>query len=275
MSSKFLSITPEVTLHYEQVGHGDINVVLLPGWTMSTRVFERQLNFFNSSRDYRIMAVDPRSHGLSSKTEGGHTYAQHGRDMGAFFEILNLNNIVLCGWSFGTLAALSYVNQFGKDRLSGFIMLDGPPRATGESNKEDWVTYSCDDEDGLREFFTVGRLRDAHKAKVEFAKWMLEYPTKEHIDWILEITNQTPNISAGILNATAEFLDYRKDLVSINQILPTLYVVREEKGEVVSRWTRQHTPSARVESFGGHMMFWERADKFNQILEDYLIECGR
>ena len=275
MSSKFLSITPELTLHYEQVGHGDTDVVLLPGWTMSTRVFERQLSFFNSSRDYRITAVDPRSHGLSSKTDGGHTYAQHGRDMGAFFEILNLNNIVLCGWSFGTLAALSYVNQFGTDRLCGFIMLDGPPRATGENNKEDWVTYSYDDKDGLREFFTVGRLRDAHKAKVEFAKWMLEYPTKEHIDWILEITNQTPDISAGLLNATAEFLDYRKDLVLLNQILPTLYVVREERGEVVSRWARQHTPSARIESFGGHMMFWERADKFNKILEDYLKECGR
>ena len=273
VNSKFLNVTPELTLHYEQVGNGDINVIMLPGWTMSTRVFKRQLDYFSTSKNYQITAIDPRAHGLSSKTEGGHFYEQHARDICAFIEILNLNNIVLCGWSFGTLAALSYVNQFGVERLSGFIMLDGPPRATGENNRKDWITYSHGDKDGLREFFTVGRLRDSRKANIEFANWMLEYPTKEKIDWILDITNQTPDNSAALLNATAEFLDYRNDLILVSKVLPIMYVVRKEQGEVVLNWAKQNTPSARVESFGGHMMFWERAETFNKILEDYLNGC--
>ena len=275
MNSMFLSVDPELTLHYEQVGSGDINVVLVPGWTMSTRVFERQLDYFSLSSNYRITALDPRAHGLSSKTPGGHFYEQHGRDICAFIETLNLDNIVLCGWSFGTLAALSYVNQFGTERLSGFIMLDGPPRATGENNKEEWVTYSHGDKDGMRELFTVGRLRDSHQANIEFANWMLEFPTKEHIDWVLAITSQTPDNSAVLLNATAEFLDYRNDLILLAGTLPTMYVVRKDKGEVVLNWAKRNTPSARVESFGGHMMFWERADAFNKILEDFLEGCRR
>ena len=44
---------------------------------------------------------------------------------------LGLDQIVLGGWSFGCLAALSWINQFGSERLRGFIMLDGPPRAAG------------------------------------------------------------------------------------------------------------------------------------------------
>ena len=44
-------------------------------------------------------------------------------------------------------------------------------------------------------------------------------------------------------------------------------------GPRVSRWAARHTPSARVEAFGGHMMFWERAEEFNRVLSDFLEGC--
>ena len=83
-------------------------------------------------------------------TAGGHYYAQHGRDLGALVERLELHGIVLGGWSWGTLESLAYVNQFGADRLAGLIVLDGPPRAALPDNVEDWVSYRYDDADGAR-----------------------------------------------------------------------------------------------------------------------------
>ncbi|MGI9316664.1 MAG: alpha/beta fold hydrolase [bacterium] len=273
MPGKFLAIDSELTLHYEQAGYGDITVVMLPGWTMSTEVFEHQLKYFNRSTKYRFITVDPRAHGLSSKTEGGHFYEQHGRDLNVFIDKLDLNNIVLCGWSFGTLAALSYINQFGSDRLLGFVMLDGPPRTTGMDNKQDWVTYTYADSDGLKEFFTLERLRNKRKFNVEFANWMLEFRTKENIEWIVNITNQVPDNSAALLNATSDFLDYRKDLIDLSPKLPLIYIVRKERGEIVSNWAEENTPAARVVSFGEHMMFWERPNEFNSVFIDYLENC--
>ena len=76
-----------------------------------------------------------------------------------------------------------------------------------------------------------------------------------------------------LLNATARFHDYREDLIALNGCVPLLYVVREEMGPRVSRWAARHTPSARVEAFGGHMMFWERAEEFNRVLADFLEGC--
>lgn len=273
VSSGRVRIDDELSIHYEASGHGTTTVLLVPGWTMSTAVFERQLEFFAGSEDYRFVTYDPRAQGESTRTAGGHYYARHGQDLGAFVERLGLERVVLGGWSFGTLEALAYVNQFGAGRLAGLIMLDGPPRATGADNAEDWVSYRFDDADGRDAFFTMGRLTGRDETNRAFADWLLEHPTEERIEWLLTLTEKMPDTAAALLNATARFHDYREDLIALNARVPLLYVVRGELGPRVSRWAARYTPAARVEAFGGHLMFWERADEFNRLLSDFLACC--
>jgi len=272
--SQFIKIDDELTIHYEESGRGKITVLFLPGWTMSTKVFERQLAYFDESDKYRFITFDPRAHGLSSKTQDGHFYEQHGRDIGAFIEKLGLENIVIAGWSFATLAVLAYVHQYGATRLSGLIMLDGPPRAAGEDNNKEWLTYRYDDADAMQAFYTMGRLTNRETTNSEFAQWMLENKNSENIQWVLDITNQTPDTAAALLNATANFLDFREDLIALHGKIPLLYLVRNEIGELVSDWASRYTPTAQVHALGEHLMFWERSDEFNRILTEFLKGCN-
>jgi pimeloyl-ACP methyl ester carboxylesterase len=273
VTGQFVEIDAELKLHYEQAGDGDITVLMVPGWTMSTRVFERQLEYFDKSDEIRLITFDPRAHGLSSKTTGGHDYEQHGRDLGAFIEALRLERLVLGGWSFGCLATLAYINQFGSDRLAGFIMLDGPPRAAAESNLTEWVSYSYDDADGSEAFYSTGRLTDPAATNREFAAWMLEDKSVRNIEWVLEITEQTPDQVAAALNASSIGLDYRADLAALEGKMPLWYLMRAGQGKVAADWARQNTPSARVQDFGEHLMFWERADEFNAALAEFAGKC--
>ena len=39
-------------LYYEEAGEGDLTLLMVPGWTMSTRVFERQLAFFEATEGW-------------------------------------------------------------------------------------------------------------------------------------------------------------------------------------------------------------------------------
>ncbi len=270
MNSKFLTIDEDLTIHYEDSGHGTFTVLLIPGWTMSTEVFSRQLAFFSESSQYRCIAYDPRAQGRSSKTQGGHFYEQHGRDLNHLIENLDLHQVVLCGWSFGTLEMLSYIDQFGVGRVTGIVMLDGPPRVLGDNREKDWVSYRRDDADGRQEFFTMGRLRNREATNRSFVEWMLENQTEENIQWLLDITNTTPDTVAALLNSTANFLDFRHVLYDINSKIPLLYVVRKELGPVVSKWASEHTPCAHVEAFGTHLMFLERSEKFNEVLLRFL-----
>lgn len=273
--SKFIELPNGLHVHYRESGNGDIPLLFVPGWTMTTDVFTRQLKFFAASADYRFITLDPRSHGKTMATATGNHYEQHGRDLHEFISVLKLENLILCGWSFGTLATLSYINQYGYSKLAGLIMLDGPPKATGSNTKQDWVTYSHDDKDGSQEFFTLGKLRDPHRTNKDFACWMLEDKNKEAVNWIIDMTNHTPDESAALLNATAVFLDYSDDLIQIGDNVPVWCVVREDRHQAVFDWCRRYLRTARLSAFGEHMMFWEQSDRFNRELHSFLKSCRK
>jgi len=52
--------------------------------------------------------------------------------------------------------------------------------------------------------------------------------------------------------------------------LPILYVLREDWSRLARTWIEANTPDASVEVFGKHLMFWEQADRFNRILDEFL-----
>jgi non-heme chloroperoxidase len=274
MTSDYVRIDAELSLYYQQAGQGDRTILLIPGWTMSTRVFEHQFEYFDQSEEFRFISLDPRAQGLSSKTVNGHNYEQHGRDLHAFVEALQLDQFILGGWSFGTLATLAYLNQFGAGQLSGFIMLDGPPRATAEDNLTDWATYRYDDADGGQKFYTEQRLSNPEASNREFVAWMLEHKSEENIKWVLEITEQTADKVASTLNATSIPLDYRDDLRGLEGKIPLWYLMRADQQKLARDWAQVNTPSARVDGFGEHLMFWERADEFNQKLIEFARFCS-
>ncbi|MFW6028280.1 MAG: alpha/beta fold hydrolase [bacterium] len=269
-TSQRVRVSDDLTLHYEEAGTGNRVILFVPGWTMSTAVFSEQLSFFADSAEYRFLTYDPRGQGLSTKSAAGHFYEQHGRDLNGLIEALELDKIVLGGWSAAGLTVLSYIHQFGADRLSGLILIDAAPRWKGADNSTEWVNYRYDDADGAEEHFTMGPLRDREKLNREIACWMLEDPSPESIAWIRDISNHTSDTVAALLNATGGFLDYRAELMRLEGRIPFLYVVREDLGDIVANWAKNYTPGAGVAAFGKHLMFRDRAEEFNSILYEYL-----
>ncbi|MEQ1353651.1 MAG: alpha/beta hydrolase, partial [Candidatus Acidiferrum sp.] len=59
-----------VTLHYFDAGSPQSPaIVLIPGWTMPADIFEPQIN--DLSKNFHVIALDPRSQGDSQKTPEG------------------------------------------------------------------------------------------------------------------------------------------------------------------------------------------------------------
>ena len=51
---------------------------------------------------------------------------------------------------------------------------------------------------------------------------------------------------------------------------PSIYFVADHWAETAKPFLAKHCPNARVEAFGGHMMFWEYPDRFNALLAEFL-----
>lgn len=269
--AEYVKVSDDLTIYYEQSGNGETTILFVPGWTMNTESFSKQLAAFEDSNKYRFITYDPRGQGLSSKTEGGHYYQQHGRDLNAFINALGLKNIVLGGWSFGGNEVLAYVNQFGSDALKGFVMIDAAPKGTGNDNASEWVWYRHDDSDQLESFLTMGPLLDRAGTNAGFAAGMLVDKSPENIRFVVNISNLTSNTTAALLNAAGAHDDFRVDLAGMEGKVPLLYIVRKEWGPIVSDWAKTHTPSATVSAtMAAHMGFWENPDSFNSELMKYL-----
>lgn len=268
--SDYARVSDDLTIHYQTAGSGDVTVLLVPGWTMTSDVFDRQLWHFENARHARLIAFDPRSQGLSTHTSEGNFYEQHGRDLNAFIETLDLRNVVLGGWSNGGFDILAYLHQFGSARLKGLIMIDAAPAGIGADPSKDWAWFTPDDANGFRRFVTMGVLTERQKFNVEFAQWMVETATPAYLDWIGKVTNMTGDSTAAVLNESSAYQDYSADLRELEGMVPLLYTVREDWKAVVSAWARQYTPSATVAAFGKHMLFWEHAERFNAELDQFL-----
>lgn len=268
--ANLVKIDESLQLYYQQSGKGQQPIVFIPGWTMSSQIFKHQLTHFKESKQYKVFAIDPRGQGLSSKPDTGYTYQQRGKDLAAFIDKLGLNNVILVGWSFGTLDMLSYIAQFGTDNIKAVVVLDGSPKTMAQGPNDTWAWIDKMDTGLVRQSTTLGVLTNEQLFHEQFAKWMLEAPLPSQVSEIVNIAKQTPPFVAALTNETASYADYEQTLAELNNKIPLYIYVRDEWSEAAGSWVKKNAPNAKFTHMGRHLMFWQHSAKFNQQLAQFL-----
>jgi non-heme chloroperoxidase len=263
-SAATLEVEPGISLYYSDDGKGT-PIIFVPGWTMSSEVFVKQQAAF--AKTHRVIVVDPRGQGRSSKDGTQYTYIQQGHDIDKLIQHLGVDKFVLVGWSYGCLASYAYVRNYGLGKISRFVCIDQSPYPLDLDGGPKWnegpLTDTRDSFNGLnygRAEFTAG-----------FAQWMVKRKlTLAELRWLTEMMESTPMGIAVQLAADALFSDYRPELEKLSHEVPTLHVLGEEDAATARPWLEKNAPKASVEILGRHMMFWEESEAFNRIFSDFL-----
>ncbi|RYF65863.1 MAG: alpha/beta hydrolase, partial [Cytophagaceae bacterium] len=87
-------------------------IVFIHGWPLSHEMWENQVAYF-ADRGYRCVAYDRRGFGKSSKPWGGYDYDTFADDLKDVIDELNLNNVVLVGFSMGGGEVARYFSRHG------------------------------------------------------------------------------------------------------------------------------------------------------------------
>ena len=265
---KYVKVEPGVEIFVQDVGQGD-PIVLIPGWTFTTEVFHKQIEHFQKTN--RVIAIDPRSHGRSSVTMHGNDYVTHGTDLAKVIEALGLVDVTLVGWSFGCLTMWEYVRQHGTRNVKSFVFVDLSPKPLSTNHEQDWVEGPLDEIAAAYNYYT----RDAEKQREFISGYatgvMVQRELAENeLSWIIEQSLKTPPYIAANLFASGMFSDYRVEAKVASESVPTLTIVAEHWAETAKRFMEKHAPESAVEVLGGHMMFWEHAERFNELLTPFL-----
>lgn len=123
VTQRHVRVADDIHLHVVEAGSGDrAPLVFVPGWSTDAGIWERQITTFATSR--RVIAIDPRSQGQSTKTTTGNTPERRAEDLHAALAALAVRRPVLIGWSQAVQDIAAYVLRYGTEELAGIVLVD-------------------------------------------------------------------------------------------------------------------------------------------------------
>src|SRR5712692_11201807 len=114
-----------IEIHYEDHGSGQ-PIVLMHGYPLNGNSWERQERDL-LAHGYRVVSYDRRGFGRSSQPTVGYDYDTFAADLNALLEHLDLNDVVLVGFSMGSGEVTRYLGKYGSARVRKAALLGTIP----------------------------------------------------------------------------------------------------------------------------------------------------
>jgi pimeloyl-ACP methyl ester carboxylesterase len=266
----YVEVADGVQLFVQDVGQG-CPVVLVPGFGLDHRVWDRQVRILSAS--HRVLCVDQRGHGFSDKPIGGYDMETLSGDLLAVLERRGVGNCTLVGWSFGgqvcfraaardssRIARLALVGSNGvrASRSDGFPFGRSPEQLEGPV-----IEAEC------------GNRIAARRAAI--LAGFPQPPEDRLLDWLVQIFLTMPSWAAVECYRTMLRTDLLADLERVT--LPVLSLigasdpVHSAKG---ARWLTERLAHAElVEIDGcGHYPMFEFPDEFDAALGRFAAQSA-
>jgi pimeloyl-ACP methyl ester carboxylesterase len=129
-----------VAIRYDVRGAGDPALVLVHGWANTSSIWG--IHPETLSRTHRVVALDLAGHGVSGADRSDWTMDAFGEDVVAVVNQLDLESVVLVGFSMGGAVVLEAAERLG-DRVVGVVFVDvfqDPDAVVGDAEKEQVAT---------------------------------------------------------------------------------------------------------------------------------------
>jgi len=259
---KFLQVG-DIKVRYLEAGTGDRVLVFIPGWMTTAEIWKEQIPYF-TSRGFRVIALDPRSQGGTTRTESGNTYQQHAADLHAFLQSLKIEHCYLVGWAAGVTTLLEYLSSpealmpekvvFVEGCPAGAKIDDYPGVVTPQQARKLLLAFQEDRDKTMDQY-----IRSLFKTR------QLEILLKE----LFENSKKTPTAAALSLYFDLFTGDRRSALRHVG--IPSLIVTTTESraiGEYMK--ARMFRSSLEIVEDAGSALFLDKPQGFNQMLEAFL-----
>ena len=267
------AIDKDYSVYYEDFGQGQ-PVILIHGWPLSSKSWEPQVSALLDA-GYRVITYDRRGFGKSGASLDGYDYNSLTADLEELISNLDLQNVVLVGFSMGGGEVVRYLTNNGSDNVAKVALIssiiplvkqrednpDGVPEGDLneilENVKKDRVTFL---ESFHKNFYNYGLLSQS------VSQAQLNY------DWSIA-SNASPIATLKCAESWAN-TDFRPELQNVT--VPTL-IVHGDDDKVVPIATAgdqaaKGIPNSEYHIIEGapHGLNVTHAEELNQILINFL-----
>ncbi|MGC0379742.1 alpha/beta fold hydrolase [Streptomyces sp. SAI-229] len=266
----------DINLYYEDHGTGQ-PVVLIHGYPLDGHSWEKQSAALLDA-GYRVITYDRRGFGQSSHTTTGYDYDTFAADLNTVLETLDLNDVVLVGFSMGTGEVGRYVGTYGTARVAKVAFL---------ASLEPFLLKTDENPAGAAPIEFFQGISDTVKAD-RYAYYTAFYKDFYNLEDTLgtriseEAVRNSWNVAAGggAYAASAApltwFTDFREDLPKIDVPALILHGTADNILPIDSTARPFHkaVPSADYVEIEGapHGLLWTHAEEVNEALLAFLAK---
>ncbi|OLB79170.1 MAG: alpha/beta hydrolase [Actinobacteria bacterium 13_2_20CM_2_71_6] len=262
----------DIELYYEDHGTGR-PVVLIHGYPLNGHSWERQERVLLAA-GYRVITYDRRGFGQSSQPTIGYDYDTFAADLKVLFEHLDLNDVVLVGFSMGSGEVTRYLGTYGSARVRKAALLgaippfllktiDNPEGVDGavfEGLKAaivaDRYAYFTDFFNNFYNVDELGGTRisdEAYQASFTVAIGASPYATYACVDtWLTDFRADLPKIDVPtlVVHGTADrILPFSVTAERLPALIKDVRLVRVEGGPHNIAWTHPEEVNEALLSF--------------------------
>ena len=266
-----------IEIHYEDHGAGE-PVVLIHGYPLNGNSWERQERELLAS-GFRVISYDRRGFGRSSQPTVGYDYDTFAADLNALLEHLDLNDVVLAGFSMGTGEVTRYLGVYGSARVRKAALLgaippfllktDGNPEGVDGGVFEEIKAAILKDryawfKDFFDNFYNVDKLmperitEQAWQASFNVAAGASPYASYACVDtWLTDFREDLPKIDVPVLvvhGTDDRILPFEATAARLPALIDDLRLVEVEDGPHNIGWTHPEQVNAALLEFLGAPM---------------------
>jgi non-heme chloroperoxidase len=249
-----------IEIYYEDHGNGR-PVVLIHGYPLNSDSWERQERALLGA-GYRVIRYDRRGFGSSSRPTTGYDYDTFAADLNALLEHLELEDLVLAGFSMGTGEVTRYLGTYGTARVRQAVLFGAiPPFLLRTDDNPEGVDGAVFEgikaaivkdryayfKDFLDNFYNVdklapGRISDqAWHASFNVAAGASPYATYACVDtWLTDFRADLPKIDVPVLvvhGTEDRILPFESTAKRLPDLIANLRLVPIEGGPHNVGWT--------------------------------------
>jgi non-heme chloroperoxidase len=249
-----------IEIHYEDHGAGQ-SVVLIHGYPLNGNSWERQERELLMS-GHRVISYDRRGFGRSSQPTVGYDYDTFAADLNALLEHLDLNDVVLVGFSMGSGEVTRYLGTYGSARVRNAALLgaippfllktdDNPEGVDGEGFEQIKAAIAKDRyawfKDFFDNFYNVDKLmperisEQAWQASFNVAAGASPYASYACVDtWLTDFRGDLPKIDVPVLvvHGTADrILPFEATAARLPDLIDDVKLVAVDGGPHNIAWT--------------------------------------
>jgi non-heme chloroperoxidase len=184
---------------------------------------------------------------------------------------LELEDVVLVGWSLGVSSVLAYIDVFGTDRLAKVVLVDG---GTKLINDGDWELGFVDLEGAAAWRALVESDLDTAARQV-VPQFFAEPLADSELHWMVQETLKCDQAGLGKITWNVLNQDYRDVPEKLD--VPTLVVAGSHDVVIPAAnapWLVQRIPDAKLVMFerSSHCPFIEERAGFNDAIASFVAE---